>query len=291
MDTQDLLNRYGLGESLESLMHRFGLSFYRLKAVLTDINAPKRKRRGKKRIVLPTEILSRYQSGESEKSLAIKFGVDRDVIRRHLLEAGIKPRGRSSAMYVRMERTSKAERERITAAAHKANIGRKRTFRERLNGAIGNERRKARLGKWEQEFAAMLRARGINAVVQQAVGPYNCDLGAFPIAVEITRGGQYWHSCRSRHCAKRLRYFTDRGWSMVVVAIPAKGIPTERCADHVATYIKKARRNPTFRRKHWVVRGDIQSPTWHRIDGNKFSAIATLCRAPNGRYFAEYSSR
>ena len=242
-----------------------------------------------RRIILPESIISDYTGGSSEKVIAAKYGVDRSVIRRRLVEAGISPRGRSAAMYVRMSQTSKAERERITAAAHKAATGRKRTFEERCFSALGYEREKRRLGKWEREFADMLKARGIDTVVQQAVGPYNCDLGAFPVAVEITRGGQYWHSCRSRHCAERLCYFASQGWSMVVVAIPAEGIPTERCADDVASYIKKARSDPTMRCQHWVVRGDVELPTWHRMEGNKFSAIATLQRAPNGRYFAQYT--
>jgi hypothetical protein len=154
------------------------------------------------------------------------------------------------------------QRKAQVAAANLAATGRTRTESEMCLSAISREANAdAHASGYELRLFDLLRARGILCQKQVAVGPYNCDLAFSPVAVEVWGGG--WHF-GGRHMArtpKRFRYFMDRGWHIMAVVVNDRFPLTAAVADHVAAYIKQARREPTRVREYRVVWGAGQFTT------------------------------
>jgi hypothetical protein len=205
------------------------------------------------------DLVERYLAGESEKGLADSLGVSRTVIRRRLIETGTPIRGRSEAETVKWSRMSETQRADQTTAAHVAARGRKAPIEERrrvassvaANWGIHITDEERRLFNW-------LQARGVEVVPQQRVHIYNCDLGAFPVAVEIFGGNFHWTGTHKTRLPKRFRSFFDRGWHVLVVHITDHFRLSEAAADHIVAYVNQARRNPTMPREYRMIRGESE---------------------------------
>jgi len=155
--------------------------------------AEKRPRDSKGRFLpydLPIKEIARvYLSGQPEYKIAKLYHVSRSAIRYRLLMAGIRPRTESEALRLCWQQMTPEQRKNQLKAAHDAARGHKMPL-EALEKAAKTKERNAlkHCSKYELQFQKMLEKRGIKTVLQKAVGPYNCDLAAFPVCMEIFGG-------------------------------------------------------------------------------------------------------
>ena len=235
------------------------------------------------------EIVARYRGGWSEKAIADFYGCARSAIRPRLVRAGVTIRSPSAAETLKWSKMTGATRKRQVAAAHAASRGRRKTFTEKARMARTIEKRGLHISESERTLAAMLRVRGIDGVIpQQAIGPYNCDLGAAPVAVEVFGGEWHWSGRHLLRTPRRFRYLMKKGWHILVVHVTPRRYPlTKRAADDVAAYIQRMRRHPTLRREYRVIRGTGEAVASGCVDDKKISIVwaLTLGRdSVTGRY-------
>lgn len=237
-------------------------------------------------------LISDYRRGLSENRVAKKYGISRIAVRKRLIEAGVHIRGRSEAETLKWTQMNTRQRRRQVRAAHNASRGRKAPRSELRRRAKARERG-ARLGRYgatispnERKLKRMLARRGIATVSQQAIGTYNCDLGADPVAVEVL-GGQ-WHSTGDREARtlKRIRYFLDRGWHVVLVVITTEHRLSRESAEYIATFVKRARRNPSMRREYRMIWCRAELLASGSVDDDEITLIPPFTRGRNalGRY-------
>ena len=213
-----------------------------------------------KRYTLDSDYLvERYLSGVSEKGLADELGITRGPIRRHLLEAGVQPRGRSEAETLRWTQMTSGQRAAQVAAAHAAVLGTKKSPADLAARAIHKQQNWTGLiTPSEATLRQMLDERGLPTVPQQAIGPYNCDLGAFPVAVEIYGGNWHWYGRHIARTPERFRYLFNRGWHIIAVHVVASRPLKAAAADYIVAFHQQASRNPAAPREYRVIRGDAQ---------------------------------
>jgi len=245
------------------------------------------------RIAFPLDVehlVREYLAGRSVLDLAREFGVSRNVIDRRLDRAGIERRGRSAANIVRMSKLTPEERSANAAAAHAAIRGTARSFETKVRVALAKQASGVIDSEWEAMVAADLRSCGIDPIPQLAIGPYNCDIAAHPVAVEVFGG--HWHFS-GRHLARaeeRIRYLGDAGWHVLMLVINER-VPAYRytvaTGDHLVAYIKQARANPAAPRKYRVIDCRGQALAAGRCDDDNI-AIEPAFRhgqdAATGRY-------
>ncbi|HEY3315253.1 MAG TPA: hypothetical protein VGL40_08285, partial [Bacillota bacterium] len=204
----------------------------------------------------PGDLYHRYQAGETTDEIAASIGVAGSSVRRLLVRHGYVLRSHSEAMRVRNKLLGPAGRRKRTAAAHAAVRGMKRTPEDLARRALGKERTQAHISHNERVLAGLLLDRSVEAVLSKAVGPYNIDLAAYPIAVEVFGGA--WHNA-GRHAArfeKRTRYLLNAGWHLIVVWVEKARYPlTVQAADYVVSFHNLASRNPSMVRQYRVIRG------------------------------------
>jgi hypothetical protein len=99
----------------------------------------------------------------------------------------------------------------------------------------------------------MLAERGIDSIAQRAIGVYNVDLAALPVAVEVLGGG--WHSIKTVH-AERTPYILDEGWHLVMVwDYEGRSSLGPGAADYVVAFLDEVRRNPPATCQYRVISG------------------------------------
>ena len=232
-----------------------------------------------KRIPLDLDdLVRRYRSGTSEKALAEHLQTSRPVIRRRLLEAGISPRNRSAAELMKWSQMSAHKRNAQVAAAHEATRGRPIKLSAKLKGAATRERLCLGTAPMEFKVADALRARGLETVPQQAIGPYNCDLGAFPVAVEIFCGNWHWHGRHMRRSPERIRYILNAGWHLLMIRFAPRERFTDTAADYVVAYVQESRCNPAAVREYRVIQGAGELLTGGSLDDDEFTIKPALRR-------------
>jgi len=198
------------------------------------------------------EVVTRYQLGESEKSLANRFGVARNVIRRHLRIADVPARGRSEAMFVRMLRTSPEDRAKLAEAAQNAVRGRRRGTRELEQRAITRQRTKQYVGFAEKELAEMLTNREIQFDQEVASGQYNVDFVLGSVAVEIDRTDRVKGNPGTREKVKPL---LERGYWVFHITTTRRMRLDAIVIDQLVTFRDRAQSAPACRSEYRVVRG------------------------------------
>lgn len=204
-------------------------------------------------------LLKRYVAGESENELAREAGINRWTFRSRLLAAGITPRNQSQSETLKWASMTPAQRERQTAAAHKATKGRKASVLERIKRALTVEKKTIHTSPVEIELAQRLRDRGVNITPQKAVHMYNVDIAvnAPPIAVEVYGGHFHASGSHATRHHKRTKYLLDRGWSVLIVWIHARNYPLGvGCDDYIVSMIDELRRNPSTGSQYRVILGN-----------------------------------
>jgi hypothetical protein len=233
------------------------------------------------------EIIKRYAAGESENAIAKSLGVNRWTIRLRLIESGAHIRSQSESEALKWSRMSAKQRARQVSEANIASRGRVRSIAEKVASAKTRQDRQTHVSPAERQFADMLDGLGIETIPQQALGPYNCDLGAYPVAVEIFGG--HWHF-GGEHLARtpeRLRYFFDAGWHMLMIHVTKRHPIARGAAEYLVSFLKEARRNPSMPRQYRMIRGTGEFIVAGGIDGDNLSLVMPFRsgRDPtNGRY-------
>jgi len=110
--------------------------------------------------------------------------------------------------------------------------------------AKGRQAKATHVSEIELELAGMLSERGIETTPQLAIGPYNCDLAARPVAVEVFGGHWHWHGHHLARVEERFRHLMDAGWNILVIPVNFSSPLTAAVADYAASYIKATRRDP-----------------------------------------------
>lgn len=286
-DFENAVNAYVAGESVENAAGRFRTSEKRLKDALKERGLwrdPATTRRLAVAHALATrlaqsgisqdEIAVRYIAGESEKALADAFGVSRSVIARRLRCAGVPRRDPTQANRLMMTARTPEENRRNVAAANAACRGRIHSVEEKMLRAQQRQERRTHTSPDELALAAMLQERGVDVIHQQAVGIYNIDIGAYPVAVEVYGG--HWHSSadHASRAPERFHYLLDSGWAVVIVWVDNRRYPLSvAAADYIAAFVQETRRNPALRGQYRVIRGDGEVVASDRFNVEDFSRI------------------
>ena len=221
-------------------------------------------------------IVAAYVGGMSENAVAKAFGIQRNSVRLRLQEAGVHIRNSSEAETIKWKQMLPEQRKTRLSRVHDAARGVPVTFAQKVKTALTVQRKGLRTDPLEITLAAMLAERGVETIPQQAIGPYNCDLGAFPVAVEVFGGN--WHFT-GKHLARkpeRFRYILNAGWHILCVWI-ARGFPlSAESADYVAAFVEQSRRDPTAIREYRMIRGAAQIVLSGRADDDHLAFVPSL---------------
>jgi len=236
-------------------------------------------------------LISSYKAGESELKLSREFKVSRNVIRKRLLDAGIKPRTGSEASFIRMSRMSSIERSDLTRASHAAARGRSHSVTERTKRAITRQARGLGISEAENIFTDMLCSKGIKGIIQQkAIGYYNVDIAIKSPRIAIEIMGGHWHTSQ-RHIIlhhKRVPYILNAGWTMVMIWVDARNYPlTVKAADYVISLLQRLSLNKSSRGEYHVIRGNGQIVPILSSEFNCLPVVESPTSRDNmGRYYS-----
>lgn len=215
--------------------------------------------------------LTLFNSGLGVAAVAERIGTTRIILQRAFRDAGIPTRNRSEQQFARMARMSPEDRQRLADAAHEAAKGREHTPAEKAKRARTNAARKDRASHYEVALLDMLRARGVAAVPQRPIGPYNCDIAIHPVAVEVWGGHWHWHGKHIATTEQRVRYLMDAGWHVLIVAVNSTSPLTPAVADYVVAETERLRRDPSAVREYRVIWRACEDATGGRADDDHFS--------------------
>jgi len=209
-------------------------------------------------------LIEEYIAGESVNSLSLRYRVSRKAISDTLRRRGVHVRNRSESELLKWDRMTPEQRSGQVAAAHASVIGRKfpgrgkgriAALESRLKLAATVEAKGLGMTSTERELAQMLRERGLVVIPQQAIGIYNCDLGAYPVAVEVFGGGWHFYGRHRARAPERFRYLFDAGWHVLILVVTNRYPLRAEAADYITAFHKLARSDPTSVRQYRMIRG------------------------------------
>lgn len=272
IEPKTVIARWDAGGSLRSIASEFGVTDKVIRRILDQSGVHFENRWIKK---LPgKEVVDMFLSGVGIRGVADAYEVAPGVIARILREHGIKPRDRAEQQAARMARCSPEERLELVKAAHDAVRGVPHTEEQRVKVAITREKRQTSVSHYERAIAALVKKRGLAPTLQKAIGRYNCDLAIDPVAVEIFGGGWHWTGDHLDRSARRLRYFLDSGWHVLMIRIDREHIPLRGAiADYIVSYVNEVRNDPSRTREYRVVRGAGKLLTAGSADDDYVSII------------------
>jgi hypothetical protein len=284
LDIDNIVKEYTGGRGILPIAKDRGVRTTTIRALLVASGLEIRQQ---SRSVDDAAIVSAYVAGESVLALAGRFGVSRPCIITRLGRAGIPLRGGSEANRVSASRATPEARQRRTEACHKAVKGVRHSLEQRIKMATAWQQALTHVSPQETALCSMLAARGVHCIQQQAIGPYNCDLGAFPVAVEVFGGHWHFSGAHLARAPRRIRYLLDAGWHVLMVLVTKHWPIAPEVADYVAAYVQEARGNPTAPREYRVIRGAGNTLAFGSADDNHISIEPStrLGREPTtGRY-------
>jgi hypothetical protein len=280
MDTENVVQLYQSGMSLNKLAQLNGCSFKAIRNCLTRAGVAIRPKPNPR----IAEVARLYNSGLSENQVAQHLGVSRGCIRKRIIEAGITPRTQGEAEALKWSQMTAEQRAHQTRHAHKACRGRVQSQRELIQRAESRYRKQTHISANEQRMAELLRARGLVVEQQFPVYAYNLDLAIQPgpIAVEIHGGG--WHSTdfHAGLLERKRKELFSRGWALVEVWIDNRYSVWDQVADHLITLIDKLRGLPSLGSEHWVILGNRKAPAAFRADSDDLPAVFRPRSSENG---------
>lgn len=221
------------------------------------------------------DVIRRYQAGHTQAEIAVEVGVQAATVSRWIKQRGATI-SRSEVARRYNARLSPEERSARAAAAHDAVRGMKRTPEDLTKRAASREANPSNISIAERMLSDWLAVRGVETIPQKAIGPYNTDLGAYPVAVEVFGGN--WHA-NGRHIARhsdRVRYILDAGWHVIIVWSHGLHSPLSvEAADYVVSFLQSADRNPSATRQYRVVRGSGEIIAFGCAKDDDFSFVPT----------------
>jgi len=280
VDTEAIIREYQAGLSGTKIARALGVSPIVVYKRLSDSGVQMRPS-GAERLVMDAADIAAYVAGESEKSISDRIGWSRRAIRRCLTEAGVAIRGQSEAEKIRWSRMTPEQRERQVVAAHDATRGIAQPFERQVKKAKTIQEKMGNVSPAERRLRSMLDERGMETIPQEAIGPYNCDLGAFPVAVEVWGGGWHWHGRHAARVDERFRYILRAGWHLLVLSIGRDDPLSDELVDYVVTYIDQVRDRPDAIREYHLVWNSGKITTSGRADDAEVSIAKPTWRANN----------
>lgn len=280
LDTAYLVREYSAGRLIKDLASELGVHRATVTARLTAAGITTRW----KIAVDDSRVRALYESGESVKSIAASLEVAREVVRKALVREGVHIRGHREAGVLKWSQYTTVQRRAIMSAPHAAVHGKPASMSRKIALARTIEARQLHRSPSEIVLQGMLEARGIHTLPQQAIGPYNCDLGASPVAVEVFGGNWHWHGRHLLVAPERFRYILNAGWHILAVRVTGgrRSEPlTDETADYIAAFIQHARRNPALRREYRVIRGTGELIAAGGGDDDEITIIPALRRRSN----------
>jgi hypothetical protein len=218
-------------------------------------------------------LVERYRSGERQYTIADALGITQASVSRWLQIRGATI-SRSEAAKRRIRRMTPDEITALTAPAHDAVRGSHFTFEPLCRRALVRERTQSSAVESERVLARWLTERGIDTTPQKAIGPYNADLAAGPVAVEIFGGNWHSHGAHGQRLPHRSRYILDAGWNLYIVWVKVSRHPMlPEMADDLAAFVKRSRRNPAFRGQYRVIWGTGQLIAAGSTDDDELTLI------------------
>lgn len=274
-----IIREYRAGRSSNKIASEFGVTQRVISRILKRAGVTLRGRRD--RSVTDDMVAELYTSGLSENAVSKRLGIARTAVRRRLIESGVHIRSQSESETLKWSTMTDEQRAAQTEAAHKATKGRKATFDELCKRAQTCEALGKHGSTYERDVHAMLAARGIDTVPQRAIGPYNCDLAAGSVAVEVWGGHWHWFGYHRRVAEKRFRYIMDHGWCILVLCINKSYPLTAAVADYLAAEIKRLHRHPPDVCQYRMIWGPGQFTTGGRADSDEFTIEPPFARRTN----------
>lgn len=281
---EDAVAAYVAGESAQRVGPRFGVCAKRLTAELRmrglfrtmvesrSISGKKAARTQHAKTEIPdAEIVARYLAGESEKTLAVAYGVNRATIGTTLRHANVTRRGLRESQRLIWESMPLRERQTIpTRVSSHAQPIQQRIAVAKAREQLASEGKRVFQSPSESVLASWLRERGMTVIQQQAIGPYNVDIGAHPIAVEIWGGSWHFH----RDHTERNGYLFDAGWDLILVFTERRRSPLSvGAADQIVALADISRSKPASGGQYWVIWGNGEIFASGDREHDKFTRI------------------
>lgn len=268
-NVENAIAAYVSGEAAQKCAPRFGVDGKRLTIMLRErgllrsiedryrIAGAKNGSIRHAAIGLPDEEISRrYLDGDSELALSVAYSVTRAAIATSLRITGTPRRTFTDAMHLRSSSTPLHPR-KIVFQDHPGPYV--NTWEQRCEAAqkwesAATAGRYARASDSEIKLATWIEDQGLKPVRQQAVGPYNIDIGAYPVAVEVWGGAFHF----SRDHSERFRYLFDRGWHIIIIVYvdSQRSQLGPKAAEYIVSLAQSTRSDPSFRREYRVIWGN-----------------------------------
>src|ERR1019366_8486103 len=195
-----------------------------------------------------------YRNGESALDISKRTGIGRGPIRKRLVLSGVPVRGLSESQRLRALETDPETRKRNVLAANIARRGQVVSQETLIQLAKIRQAHLSHVSHYETALADLLKSRHMPTTQQLAIGPYNCDLAAAPVAVEVFGGNWDGGSRNPKRALKRLRYILDAGWHVLMIRTDRKRPITPSIADYVVSYVKETSRDKSRIREYRVIR-------------------------------------
>jgi hypothetical protein len=230
------------------------------------------------------DVIERYLAGESENSIAKSFSISRPKIRRLLRRGDVLIRDSLAANRLMMSKRTPEENRKNVQQAHMAVRGSVRTLSAGCKQAITRQHRGGFDSVDEQTFFESLQVRNMFPIPQQAIGPYNCDIGLHPIAVEIFGGGWHWYGKHLARLPERLNFLMDAGWTVIMIVVQKRRQPlTTAATNHVVEQFKIFSSDPTRTPEYQVVGGTGNLIARGSIQNNNIATVHSFACARNTR--------
>ena len=265
----DAVALYVGGVPMGKLRKDFSVSYAKLKSALgihwhsRQIKLPEKK------------ICAEYLRGVNEKPLAEKYGVSRSVIARVLLYGAVKRRSNGDAQRIN-HRNDPGLSARQTKKAHDAVRGVKKSVELLERRAQHNQR--ALTGSrsiHEERFKEACDAISLSLTQQFAVGKYNCDFAAPPIAVEIWGGNFHFYGRHMARTPEKFHKLADANLALLVLVV-CKDADFALLAQKAHAFSKEVRRNPTLRGQYRVIGCAGQLKTCGSLHDDDLTLVKTL---------------
>lgn len=289
LDTDDIIKRYMGGESGEKIAASIGVSSGPVYRVIREAGVVRSVKEGRAISAAnapppahAAEIVDRYKAGQTQDQIAADLGITQATVSHWVIKAGVQ-RSRSETERRKWAGMTPETRAAQVASAHDAVRGLARSDEDLERRALSKERNQSHATSDERRMAAWMLSRGIQTIAQKAVGKYNVDLAAEPVAVELFGGGWHAHGDHRTRLPKRTRYLADRGWNTIFVWTHKAHPLGAEVTDELVAYVERSRSDPAFRRQYRVVWGDGKFIAAGSVDDDEVTLVPAGIRGVYGR--------
>lgn len=231
----------------------------------------------------PGDVVKRYTDGESVNALSKSCGVGRAAVATFLRRAAVTMRTASEQERIKWAGMTAERRRGQVASAHDAARGSVRTMDSKRRHALGVQRLQSNVSEDERALAVALHVRGIETVPQQAIGIYNCDLGASPVAVEVFGGNWHIYGAKRATNERRIGNLLDAGWHVLAIIFARRPVDY----DKIAAALNEFGREPSLRREYRVIWSNGEAFASGSADDDQVTLVNPLRNPRNvttGRY-------